>query len=328
MHEHFGCRTTDPGRAKDWLAERYTDHKLHCCNGSASFDFGHMATGMRFGSANFLQYGTEVEIRSGSFPDFYMLEMPLSGGVHLSIDGVGDWSSSRNHALFIAPGRPLTSVWRPNTRQFMLKLDAHEIQTRWQQLTNDPAAVLPATPPLIEFSTDEGWRVQQLLKLFKAEFERGHQAGSLSLHASPLPGAVIDSVLAYLQKHHRDTLDPQRNRPLPATMRKCCQYIDTHLSQDISLTDLETVAGISRRSLFNQFATFLDTTPIKYLELQRLKAVRRLLLARAMSVSEAAEAVGFRHMGRFSGRYAAVYSEKPSDTRRRGSVRYTQPLSG
>ena len=309
-------RTTDPGEARAWLASRYTDHELYHRSRSSGFDFVHIFAPIKEGSANFLRYGGEVEIQPGPFPDFYMLEMPVSGGVRLSLEGEDDCESSATHALFLPPNRALGSLWRPGTMQFMLKLKASEVVRRWQALVQDPGASLPAVPPQIEFQNTEGWRVQQSMLLLKAEFERGLKQGRSTLHVSPLSAAVIDSVLAYIRACHGARAEPERRTAMPAALHKCLMYFAAHYRDDIRMTDLVALTGVSERSLFNQFTEFLNTTPMRQLEQKRLAAARAQLLNAAPSVADAAFRAGFRHMGRFSKRYFETYGEKPSATMR------------
>ena len=236
-------RTTDPGEARAWLASRYTDHELYHRSRSSGFDFVHIFAPIKEGSANFLRYGGEVEIQPGPFPDFYMLEMPVSGGVRLSLEGEDDCESSATHALFLPPNRALGSLWRPGTMQFMLKLKASEVVRRWQALVQDPGASLPAVPPQIEFQNTEGWRVQQSMLLLKAEFERGLKQGRSTLHVSPLSAAVIDSVLAYIRACHGARAEPERRTAMPAALHKCLMYFAAHYRDDIRMTDLVALTG-------------------------------------------------------------------------------------
>lgn len=308
--------TLDPGVARDWLAAQYTSHELHFATQDAGFDFLHISAPLREGSANFLRYGREVEVLPGAFPGFYMLEMPITGGVTVSLDGEGDCSSSPTTALFLPPNRPLASVWRPRSLQFMLKLNAAEVLRRWQDLVGRRGAVLPVTPPEIEFQSTEGWRVQQSMLLLKAEFERGLKERRCTLQSSPLSAAVIDSVLHYIRAHHGLRVEPEQKAAMPGSLHKCLAYFSAHLREDITLADLVRLTGVSERSLFNQFEVFLHSTPKRYLEQKRLAVARNDLLQGARSVAEAAQRAGLNHLGRFSQRYFETYGEKPSETLR------------
>ena len=76
------------------------------------FDFLHASARLSGCSFNILRYGAGVAIDPGDFDEFYMLEIPLAGGVELHFDD-RVCVSNREHGLIISPGRPLTSVWQP-----------------------------------------------------------------------------------------------------------------------------------------------------------------------------------------------------------------------
>lgn len=306
--------TTDPGAAREWLARQYTTHELNFSDTPSTFDFLHISAPLREGSANFLRYGSEVQVQPSAFTGFYMLEMPVTAGVTVSLKGEGDCTSSPTTALFLPPNRPLASVWRPMTLQFMLKLNAADVLRHWQNLVGRPSVTLPVVPPEIEFHSIEGWRVQQSMLLLKAEFERGLKERRSTLQTSPLSAAVIDSVLHYIRARHGTRVEPERKGAMPGTLHKCLSHFNAHFRDDITLADLVALTGISERSLFNQFEVFLQSTPMRYLEQKRLAVARNCLLGGARTVAEAAQAAGIRHLGRFSQRYFEIYGEKPSVT--------------
>ena len=310
--------TRDAGQARAWLAEHFVDHELERRMDRGRFDFIHMSTPLSVGTANILRYGAEMEIAPDRFESFYMLEMPLEGGVDVEAANSATLSSSSSQALFVPPDLKFLSRWRPGTRQFMLQLDRHQVQQRWRQLLNDPTACLPAFGSTIRFATPEGSRLREAMQILQMDFERGcRQATSStsSLLHSPLPGKVIDLVLDYIRSHHMERVTPETRVPLPAALSRTLIFIRHNLAHNIAMRDLVAVSGVSERSLFAQFAQFLETSPMRYLEAKRLEQVRALLLSgRGVNVSAAAASAGFRHMGRFSQSYRRAYGETPSKT--------------
>lgn len=95
-----------------------------------------------------------------------------------------------------------------------------------------------------------------------------------------------------------------------------CDYILAHLNENISLTDLEGIAGISRRTLQNAFKERFNCTPMQWVKEQRLLAVRRRL-ENAHS-KEKILAIAFEYgliTPRFATEYRARFGELPSETR-------------
>jgi AraC-like DNA-binding protein len=318
-------RSRDPQRALARLSGDYTRHRMQAA--SKGFDFVHMSARIPQGSFNILRYGAEVEIRPDPFVDFYMLEMPVAGGVDLVGEGPGAIraSSGKDVALLIPPNLRFTSVWRPGTVQVMLKLRAGELLSRWQARLGDPSAGLPEVPPVLDLTSPQGWRIREMLGLLRTEAMRAAEANLDLLSTTPLSGALLDTVVAYLKDVHsrRDAAAT----PLPAALRRVMQLIDQRLAGDLTVAEMAAAAGVSERSVFNLFASFLGTTPMAHVAECRLANARALLLRGGWSAAAAARASGIAHAGRFGQAYRRKFGEMPSETARnhvRG--RATEPV--
>ena len=97
-------------------------------------------------------------------------------------------------------------------------------------------------------------------------------------------------------------------------------YALSHVGEQLHVTDLCSVAGVSERTLDNAFKEVMGITPVAYLIRLRLHQVRKALLAASHgSTTVTAEALdwGFWHFGEFSRAYKECFGELPSDTLRR-----------
>jgi AraC family ethanolamine operon transcriptional activator len=110
---------------------------------------------------------------------------------------------------------------------------------------------------------------------------------------------------------------------------RACAYIDKHLSEAITLSDLCAVAGVRARTLEYAFRKCYEVGPVAYLRSVRLCRVRRDLLSSrriAASVAKAARRWRFTHMGQFSRDYRLLFGESPSNTlARRRATRVSVP---
>tara|TARA_B100000575_G_scaffold294432_1_gene310314 strand:- start:8272 stop:9339 length:1068 start_codon:yes stop_codon:yes gene_type:complete len=81
-----------------------------------------------------------------------------------------------------------------------------------------------------------------------------------------------------------------------------CAYMFENLSEPLTLTGLEAVAGISVRSLQIEFKKRFQLSPLCWLKEQRLLRAHQLLTSRSEDrpVSMIAKECGFTHFGRFS----------------------------
>ncbi len=100
-------------------------------------------------------------------------------------------------------------------------------------------------------------------------------------------------------------------------LEKAESYILSHLSDQITLADLVTVAETSPSSLMRTFRVHRGTSPMKYVKQLRLESVQRELLAAesgTIRVADVAMKYGFFQLGRFSAEYRHTFGELPSET--------------
>lgn len=103
-------------------------------------------------------------------------------------------------------------------------------------------------------------------------------------------------------------------------LQRAEEYIHTHLRDEFSLLDLAEATGTSPSTLLRTFNTHHAVSPMQYVKMLRLEAVRRSLLDSDPlrgTVGGIASEYGFRQLGRFSADYRKVYGELPSVTLRR-----------
>ena len=95
-----------------------------------------------------------------------------------------------------------------------------------------------------------------------------------------------------------------------------------HADDPPSIAELCRHVGVSRRTLQGCFQDALGLTPLQYLRMLRLNAVRRELRALAaarqpVSIGDVAARWGFWHWSRFTENYRQLFGELPSHTVRR-----------
>jgi AraC-like DNA-binding protein len=139
------------------------------------------------------------------------------------------------------------------------------------------------------------------------------QAGLLDLVASVMLRTFPSTVL--------DAIDrPEPARAVTPVLRRAVRYIDDHVDQPISVSDIAAAARLSTRGLYAAFRRDMDTTPMEYLRTARTAAAHLDLLRAdpgTTTVTEIALRWGFTHAGRFADRHRLTYGESPTDTLRR-----------
>lgn len=96
-------------------------------------------------------------------------------------------------------------------------------------------------------------------------------------------------------------------------------YIDAHLHERITLTDLERICGASARTLQYAFLERMQCSPLAWIRQRRLEKARTWLLISdpQQNITTIALACGFHSSSNFSAAYKLLYGESPSDTLKR-----------
>ncbi|BAU11971.1 transcriptional regulator, AraC family [Leptolyngbya sp. NIES-3755] len=134
------------------------------------------------------------------------------------------------------------------------------------------------------------------------------QSLKLALDA-PKPGdqLYIDSLVSALSVHLlRNYCDRAQKLPsykegLPRyKLNQVLEYVQTHLAQDIPLTDLAATIGMSQYYFLRSFKQSLGITPHRYVQQQRLERAKGLLKQREMTIADIALDCGFANQTHFT----------------------------
>jgi len=103
---------------------------------------------------------------------------------------------------------------------------------------------------------------------------------------------------------------------LSTTRRR--ELLLAHTDEPLSILQVCSHLGTSRRKLNYCFQDVLGTTPVKYLRTLRLNGVRRVLrhAEKGVTVQDVAAHWGFWHLGQFAQDYRRLFGELPSTTLR------------
>jgi AraC-like DNA-binding protein len=100
-----------------------------------------------------------------------------------------------------------------------------------------------------------------------------------------------------------------------ALVAQLCDYMRAHLDAGLTLTKLEAFSGLSARSLQLAFKKQLACSPMQWLTVQKLHAVRaKLLDAQPFETVTSVAVVYFPNLGDFARYYRRQFGELPSQT--------------
>lgn len=274
----------------------------------------HLKTGRL--SISRLEYGADVHIEPDHLEKFYLIQIPTQGYAEIEMNRQ-KFISYPQVASIISPEQSLKMRWHANSPQLILKIDKEDLLQHCRQHLPD-VPQLPVFEPKLDFSTQGGSYFLQLLRTLTdalgCEQHPLHHPMAFKQFESNLFNALIygqaNTVLNQIDHYKEKVVSPYFIKRTEAYMRE-------HLHAALTVEQLAEQAGVSVRTLFAGFKSFLNTTPMAYLkELRFEQAHLELMQNEQISVTDVAFKWGFTHLGRFSQEYKRRYGELPSCTRR------------
>jgi AraC-like DNA-binding protein len=111
---------------------------------------------------------------------------------------------------------------------------------------------------------------------------------------------------------------PMEKTPSPLAkwrLKKVVAYVEEHLGEPIYLSDLSTVAGLTRMHFACQFRAATGVAPNAYILKRRVETAQNLLLDREKSIASVATEVGFSSPAHLSSVFKKVVGVSPGQWR-------------
>jgi len=134
-------------------------------------------------------------------------------------------------------------------------------------------------------------------------------------HGPELARHVARSLVTYLQRPgNQAQVSLFMAAPAPAddVVRRVCDHIAAHLSDDLSADALAAVAGVGPRHLARLFDLHLHTTPARHVRAVRAEAAGHLLATTRLPLSAVARRCGFRSPETLRQAFQDLYATSPS----------------
>lgn len=130
-------------------------------------------------------------------------------------------------------------------------------------------------------------------------------------------GDLLPLLIDAIPRQKTNFLHPPAASCRAKLMRRAREFIQANLHRPLTLKDIYTDLGISRRTLYYGFENMFDMTPMEYLRIQRLLGARRSLKQadpKTAKVTAIAHQWGFYNLGHFAKAYKAMFNQLPSQT--------------
>jgi AraC family transcriptional regulator len=145
--------------------------------------------------------------------------------------------------------------------------------------------------------------IQTIVKALKSDLEAGSPAGRLygESFGTALSVHLLKNSSAFKQKsfEYLGGLSPQK-------LKRVLDYIDAHLTEDISLDNLATLAGISSCYFSRLFKQSMQIAPHQYVIRQRVKLALAMLQQSDLAIADIALLSGFSHQSHLNRHFKRI----------------------
>ncbi|RLA04620.1 MAG: AraC family transcriptional regulator [Gammaproteobacteria bacterium] len=314
--EKFNLFTTDKAdEAREIVSQVYCDHTL-VPEGKCDLDAQHNRVELSDISLNYLQYGADVKVEPGHLDDFYLFQLPLDGEAEICTNN-HTFNTSPGKSSVINPSEYTKMRWNRSCKKLMVQIKREALEQRLSRILMRPII----NPILFHHEIKEtdnphaGSWWNQIWNLVQ-ELDNGLDPWRSRFILEDLERSLLTSMLFSFNHNYRDILRKQESTVAPKHVKKLEEYIHNHLQDNITIDDLVSISGVTSRSIYNGFKSFLGTTPMKYILQARLEKVREDLLNpnQSNNVTQIATKWNFTQLGRFAACYKKVFGESPTET--------------
>jgi AraC-like DNA-binding protein len=256
-----------------------------------------------------ISYGAPVQVTSTALETIYHLQILLQGHCRSAVYG-NEQIFRAGEVLLINPDDPVDLTYSADCEKFIVKVPVRLLENAClEQHWPLPENGIRFIAKRHKLSAMDGFH--QLMGLICNEAENSADSEIATLYerivAKKLLALMSNNVMKVIPRPEEGGgFEPVR------------QFIEEHLTEDISVEQLMAVSRVSERSLYLLFERHVGLSPRDYVRQRKLERVNaQLQIATARSVTEVALDHGFVHLGRFSEAYRKRFGELPSQTWRR-----------
>ncbi|MBY3416281.1 AraC family transcriptional regulator [Rhizobium laguerreae] len=173
--------------------------------------------------------------------------------------------------------------------------------------------------PHIDLTNGPGLVLQQIVSSLHRGLSGDGPLQRAPLAVSSLCDAAIYLLLESCPNRYSNELALPAPAPAPRHVKWAIDFMQEHIAEPISLSDIAMAAKVSIRTLQQGFRQFRNTTPMSYLQDLRMAAAHRDLLESdaRQAIADVALKWGFMHPGRFAAEYRKRFGQLPSQTLKR-----------
>lgn len=313
-------QSRDVSAVRQRMDDVFLPHRMQPRDASQPFECLHARLPFSCFSLEMVRYNQEVVVETPPFENFYGFQLTLAGECEVG-QASRSYTMNAQRLFAVRPQHSFRQRLLPGYVQLMIRVEREALErSLWSQIGVQRQRLIDFTGEPVMLDA-EAANIACAINALVGELAAPGNRLANPVVRRGIEESFLATLLAYVPNSHQ--LDYVRSdvRALPYYVRRAQHYLAEHFDEDISLDDLVSVCGVSRRSLHGGFRDHLGTTPMAYLKTLRLRAAHEALRAAARtgrSVTDIALACGFSHLSKFARDYQLMFGQTPSTTLRGG----------
>lgn len=315
--------TDDLDAAREHISNLFVPHRLDVVGRNQLLDVVISKAQLEGVSLIYHRHGASVSVRPQMLENFFLLQIPIRGEAHVTVDNKPIFSHPRQ-AVMLSPTMGVNMKFGEGCEQLIVRVERTDLERQMEQHLGRHLGLPIEFAPAVPLTTASAREVTNLLRYIAMTLtETGGISGSpiAKKHMSSL---LISALINCLDHNYQDELATGKASPRPVYISKAEDFMRSNYAEPIGPADVAAAADVSTRALFAGFRNYLNTTPMRYLKELRLEMVHdtlRRMEPRRTSVTTIAMNYGFSHLGHFCAAYRQKFGELPRETLAQSTAR-------
>lgn len=314
-------KSTNLSEIRRKTSEKIRDHRIDVVVPSEPINAHHNVAELDGLKLHVIQYGMTSVITCDPLSEFYLLVMPVSGEITLTVAHLETLFDTESAAI-IPNDQRFSLHWQAGAEVVVLQVEKKRLEKKLQSFLGFAVERRVRFDQRIDTSSGAGSFLRATLLMIINQLDENPWDEIGPLLANEFSEALLATLLrSDFHNYYHLLVGGESHSDLPTVMKSAIAFVRSNLKEAIGTEEIAAAVGVGERTLQSIFKRHIEMSPSHYLRVARLAEIRRELLDERTkgrcSVTDIAQKWGFNHFGRFSAYYKDAYDELPSDTLKR-----------
>jgi AraC-like DNA-binding protein len=286
----------------------------------SNLDKGYSIYTARLGSLKIaeLEWRRQLTIEQQATGTDYILYLPSTGVLEQRINEVKTANCSPALATIVNPEQELLAVTSERGQVLIIGIERQSLEEALAKSIDRSSRQPLIFDSTIDLASGFGVNLKEFVRFLCLPGEL-QETSSSCLVREELEQALLACLLKGFNHNYSDEICYHTEGASAYYVRKATAFIQSHLEEDITLTDIADAVGVCPRVLQKAFSQCCDRSPMRFLAQTRLYQIRRDLEnpIAPTNVTDVMMRYGFTQGGKFAKEYYNLFGEKPSATIKR-----------